>query len=49
MVKVLGNITTIKVVKLYPNKIETALKFVFVDEKPVVQDSDDDKAKNQDE
>jgi hypothetical protein len=45
LVKVAGNTTTIKVARLSPTSIKTVLKFVFVDEKTVEHESDEDRAR----
>jgi len=45
LVKVAGDTTTIKVARLSPTSIKTVLKFVFVDEKTVEHESDEDRAR----
>lgn len=45
LVKVTGGTTTIKVVRLSPTSIRTVLKFVFVDDREVDPDSDDERAR----
>lgn len=45
LVRVAGNTTTIKVARLSPTSIQTVLKFVFVDEKTVEHESDEDRVR----
>lgn len=45
LVKVAGAATTIKVVRLSPTCIKTLLKFVFIDDRELDLDSDDERAR----